>query len=400
MFEVRSVLSKPLEKTLGIIGGGQLGKMMIQEAVKLGIQTVILDPTEKCPAHTVADEHIQASFHDKEAIRGLVKKCDVCTYEFEHIDTEELIKLETLGYKIYPQPTILKVIQDKYQQKEFLKARGIPLPRYIKINGIEDIDKAKELFGLPLMLKACQGGYDGKGNALIKTEEDIKSAYEALGNGQIALMAEEYIPFEKEVSAIVARNKRGELASFPIAENDHHESILRETTMPAQITEAVTKEVEELGKTVVDAFSGIGLFCIEFFVTKEGRVLLNEIAPRPHNSGHVTIEICETNQFQQHLRSVMDLPLGSTRQNQVGTMINLIGETDGTASYEGVEELLEIDGAHLHVYGKKDVKKGRKMGHMTFTGATSTVTREKAQQGSAILEIKGLPHEGGTGCNH
>ncbi|MGM0502715.1 MAG: 5-(carboxyamino)imidazole ribonucleotide synthase, partial [Bacillota bacterium] len=343
-----------LKQKIGIIGGGQLGKMMILEAKKMDFEVIILDPTEHCPAHSIADEHIVADFDDRSALEKLAQKADVLTYEFEHIGVEILKDLEAEGYDIYPTPKSLEIIQNKYNQKELLKKHGLPVPEYVKVEQESDIKKAVEKFDYPIMLKSCTGGYDGKGNALIAAESDIKTAYQELGAGENLLMAEKFVPFKKEISVLICRGLNGESITYPIGENNHQESILIETQVPAEISKSVEEDALELGAAVSDVFSAVGIFCIEMFVTADNRVLINEIAPRPHNSGHYSIEGCVTSQFENHIRAIANLPLGNTELVNPAVMRNVLGTGEqGEAVVKGTEEVLNLANAKLHVYGKK-----------------------------------------------
>ncbi|GAB6099622.1 5-(carboxyamino)imidazole ribonucleotide synthase [Halanaerocella petrolearia] len=378
------------KQIIGIIGGGQLGKMMILEAKKMDFEVIILDPTSHCPADSIADEHIVAEFDDQDAIRELAEKSDIVTYEFEHIEVDTLKGLETEGYNIYPTPKSLEIIQNKYDQKQLLKAEGIPVPDFIRVSSKEDIKKAAAKFDYPIMLKSCTGGYDGKGNALIKDEEGIEGAYQALGAGDNLLMVEEFVPFSKEVSVLVCRSTKGETITYPIGENAHQESILIETKVPADISDNIKEEALNLGEKVMDIFSGFGIFCIEMFVTEDNRVLINEIAPRPHNSGHYSIEGTVTSQFANHIRAIVGLPLGNTDLVNPTVMRNLLGQrSKGEANVVGTEEVLKLHNLKLHVYGKKVSRPGRKMGHLTVTADTVDQASQVALEASELVIIEG-----------
>lgn len=355
---------------IGIIGGGQLGKMMILDAKRLDYYFVILDPTKNCPADSIADEHILAGFDDLEAIKELATRADVVTYEFEHINVAALQALEAEGHKVYPSSETLLHIQNKYDQNLWMKQHGIDVPDFVEITCIEDMKKAGGKFGYPMILKTCTGGYDGKGNAVIKTESDIETSYETLGGGKLPLMIEEFIPFEKEVSILVCRSTNGEVRVFPVAENVHINSILDETTVPAVISEETNKEAMEVARKAIQAFNGYGMLCIELFVTKDGHILVNELAPRPHNSGHYTIEGCYTSQYENHIRAILGQPLGDTALIRPTAMKNLIGEYSGDTNVKGIEAAYENPNVKIHLYGKETVSKGRKMGHITATAPT------------------------------
>ena len=380
-------MTKAIEQTIGIIGGGQLGKMMILEAKKMDFKIIILDPSKDCPAHSIADEHIIAHFDDKEAIKNLAAKSDLLTYEFEHINVEALKELEAEGYAVYPTAKSLEIIQDKSTQKALLKEEGLAVPRFIEVKDKEDIKRAADNFGYPLMLKSCRGGYDGKGNAPINNSKEIDKAYQELGGGKNPLMAEEYIPFTKEISVLVCRGLDGQMTTHPIAENEHRDSILFETKVPADISKELKDKAVQLAFDTMEVFAGVGIFCIEMFVTKD-EVLINEIAPRPHNSGHYSIEGSITSQFEQHIRAIAGLPLGSTKLVRPIVMRNILGSSkEGEAVVVGAKELLEIEEAKLHIYGKTQNRPQRKMGHLTVTADSVEEASKLADKASGLIAV-------------
>ena len=377
-----------LGKRIGIIGGGQLGKMMIQEAKKMGIYVTILDPVLYCPAHSLADEHVVADFHDEAGLRQLAEKSDVITYEFEHIGVEILKTLEQEGHVIYPTPKSLAVIQNKYLQKEALKSAGLPVPSFRAVEK-GDLLKLGDHLGYPFLLKSCTGGYDGKGNALVRSVEDLESAYRSLGGGKNPLMAEAFVAFEKEISVLACRGISGEIAVYPVGENFHQENILIETRVPADLLPAVTEKALQMAHQVMEVFEGVGMFCVEMFVTADGEVMINEVAPRPHNSGHYSIEGCVTSQFEQHIRAVVGLPLGETTLIRSTVMRNLLGEEGyrGKAYVAGAHKALGIPGVKLHIYGKQETKPKRKMGHITITASTVTEAVGRAEEAMKYIKI-------------
>ncbi|MGP3778664.1 5-(carboxyamino)imidazole ribonucleotide synthase [Halanaerobium saccharolyticum] len=375
---------------IGIIGGGQLGKMMILEAKKMGFYVTILDPTKKCPAHSIADQHLVADFDDREAIRKLAEQSDLITYEFEHIGVEPLKELEAEGYKIYPTARSLEIIQNKYHQKNILKQDQIAVPNFVKVTNPAEIREAAEKFGYPVMLKSCTGGYDGKGNALISSPEEVETAFQELGAGKAPLMAEKYIPFKKEISIIAARGLTGEMKVYPVGENDHQDNILYETKVPAEISAELKQKAEEFAREVLKVFEGIGIFCVEMFLTEDNQLLVNEIAPRPHNSGHYTIEGCVTSQFEQHVRAITALPLGDTTLLRPTVMRNILGSgKEGKAEVIGLDPALAVEGVEVHIYQKTVSRPGRKMGHLTVTAASLEEAAEKGLKASKLIEIKG-----------
>ncbi|MBI9011220.1 MAG: 5-(carboxyamino)imidazole ribonucleotide synthase [Clostridiales bacterium] len=379
-----------LNKKIGIIGGGQLGKMMILDAKRLGFEVVTLDPSEKCPSHSISDEHIIASFHSKEAYEELAKKVDVITYEFEHIHADFLEELEQEGHKVYPTARSLKIIQDKYTQKCCLKDAGILMPEFIKVDDIEDLKMAGKQFGYPFMLKATTGGYDGKGNAVVKMESDIEKQYKALGAGEVSLMAERFLNFTKEISVLACRGINGEIAVYPVAENIHIDSILDETIIPAELERKSEKKAMEMAHAVMEIFEGVGMFCTEMFVDANGEVYLNEVAPRPHNSGHYTIEGTLTSQYEQHIRAIVGLPLGDVQLRSSIVMKNILGTgQEGKTIIEGIEKTYKNPRVKVHIYGKKVSKPGRKMGHLTVIGEDIETIREEARLAYESIRIVG-----------
>ncbi len=357
-----------MEGAIGIIGGGQLGKMLIQEGKKLGLKFNILDPSVNCPAASIADKHIVGSFYDGRKLQELAEVSEIITYEFEHIDADLLVTLMASGHKIYPSPLTLKLIQDKYLQKLFLKENNIPTPDFTAINSLEELYKAGMSFGYPMLLKLRKGGYDGKGNYIVGSEGEVEEAYVALGGGQKPLMAEAFVNYRMEISAIVARGTNRQQEVYPLSENQHNNNILRTTIVPARLTDEAAVKGREIALKTLAFLEGIGVFCIEMFVDAEDNVFVNEIAPRTHNSGHYSIEGCYTSQFAQHLRCILGLPLGSSQLIHPSVMINLLGEekNEGRARLVGVEEALAIKGLYLHFYGKAETKPFRKMGHITI----------------------------------
>jgi len=379
-----------IHKKIGIIGGGQLGQMMILEAKKMGFYITVLDPTPSCPAHSIVDEHIVADFEDEDAIRALAEKSDVVTYEFEHINAHVLRLLENEGKKIYPTAASLEIIQNKFNQKKLLLKHDIPVPPFMPVASVNDILSAGRQYGFPMLLKSCTGGYDGKGNYVVKNENDCENAYAALGSGSLPLMAEKFFPFTKEISVLACRATDGDIKVYPVAENIHHDNILDKTRVPADISFATSQNAMALAKKVMEVFEGVGMFCVEMFVDGDGNVAINEVAPRPHNSGHYTIEGCVTSQFEQHIRAVSGLPLGDPSLIRPAVMRNILGEgTVGKAVVYGADEALKIPGVTLHIYGKQISKPKRKMGHLTATADTLEQAEKNADLAKSFIKITG-----------
>ena len=368
---------------LGIIGGGQLGKIMSQKAKKMGFHVTILDPTFNCPAAQVSDKHIMGGFHDKEKLEQLVQETDVTTFELEHVDTSILKELFDNGHNIHPSPYIIELIQNKYEQKKLLDKKGIPIPAYKNVVNEEDLAS----LGFPVVQKVKMGGYDGKGVQILKSKADIDKCIQAES------FIEELVDIDKELAVIVARNIQGETKCYPVVEMlfDDRVNICDIVIAPARITKEIEQKAIAVSVKSIEALEGVGIFAVELFLTKQGKVLVNEIAPRPHNSGHYTEEACATSQYEQIIRAVTNLPLGSTKLISPAVMINLLGEEgyEGEPFIEGIHDALEIPELSFHFYGKTFTKPFRKMGHVTVLDDDIDKALEKAMNAKAILKIKG-----------
>lgn len=371
---------------VGIIGGGQLGQMMTEASKNLELEVTVLEPTENPPAVQAGAKQIVGSLTDPEKIKELSEKSDFVTWEIEHINTEVLEELENKGFKINPSPKTLAKIKDKYLQKEFLEANGIPVAPFKKIEKIEDIQKVINELGLPLLLKTRFGGYDGRGNFVIRSSEDIEKGFKKLGGEN--LYVEGFVEFEKELAIMAVRDKNANIKIYPVVETIHENNILQVTLAPAPISSEQTQKAGEFAKKVMQHLEGAGVFGIEMFLTKSGEILVNEIAPRVHNSGHYTIEACVTSQFENQLRAVSEMELGST-DLKVGAavMINILGDRNGAAEPKGIEDAEKLGNVFVHMYGKKDVKPERKMGHLTVTGENMEEVLEKANVARSLISI-------------
>ncbi len=363
-------------KRIGIIGGGQLGRMMIYRGKKLGFHFTILDPDPHAPASVLADEHIVGSLYDRASLVRLVEHCDVVTYEIEHTDTEVLSSLADEGYTILPHPKLLEKIQDKLVQKTVLHAAHVPVPdfRAADASTVEELLKMR----LPFVQKARKGGYDGRGVHVVETVEDFERMMKT------DFYCEEFVDFEKELAVMVARSRTGETASYPVVEMsfDRAANICDKVVAPAGVGEEIATLAQSVAVGAVESLGGVGIFGVELFLTKDRRILVNEIAPRPHNSGHYTMEACVTCQFEQHLRAISGLPLGSTDLLSPAVMINLLGEPGwrGNSVLRGFDEALAVPGASIHLYGKSETRPFRKMGHITVIGTSVQIASEKAQR--------------------
>lgn len=374
------------QKTIGIVGGGQLGRMMTLAALPLGFKVVVVNPSLNGPAAQVGAEEIIGDLYDPIALKKLAEKADYITVEIEHLDTKTLAEIAANGTPVNPAPATIEMIQDKYLQKEFLQKAGIPLAPFIKIDNIESAKKALTMFSGKMVVKTRHGAYDGRGNMVVKTPEDIEKAFE-LFNGQ-KLYAEGFVPFVQEVAIMVARSMHGDIALYPLVETIHERNICLEVLAPAPVSDDTKQQAEDAARKVAALLQGAGTFGIEMFVTADGSVLINEIAPRVHNSGHHTIEATRTSQFEQHIRAITGLPLGETDLIvPAAAMINILGERDGPTVVEGLSEALEIPGVSVHLYGKFPTKVDRKMGHITATAATLDEARERAQKARELFSI-------------
>ena len=373
-----------LAKILGIIGGGQLGLMLTEAAKRMPeyiSEIIVLDPTPNCPASNAGAKQIVAEFKDKNAISELAERCDTITYEIESGDSDILKKLENKCV-INPSPDTLKIIQDKLEQKKFLLKNNIPVAEFAEINSLKELEKTIEIFGLPVLLKIRKDAYDGRGNYKITSINQIEHAYSSFNNKQ--LMVERNIDFKMEVSVIAGRNTNGQIITFPIVENIHEENILRMTIAPARVSNTVINKAEVIAHKTMEVLKGAGVFGIEMFVTNSDDVLINEIAPRVHNSGHHTLQSSKTSQFEQHLRAILGLELGSTELIHHTVMYNILGPSNFHGKYKPIT--INADNVFLKMYGKEISKPKRKLGHFNVVDADDSKDIEKLI--SRVNEIK------------
>lgn len=369
---------------IGIVGGGQLGKMFAQEAKKLCFSVTVLDPSPTSPACQLADHVIVASYFDEAKLRELADGCDVLTYELENIDTRTLKAIRAGGREVHPDPAILEIIQDKLAQKEFLARHGIPTAKFTQVD--RPTPEAFAEFGYPLVQKARRGGYDGRGVQILQGEEDFPRALPAES------MLEAFVEVDRELAVIVARGREGDVRCYPVVEMvfDSEANILDHLVTPAGIPAAQAEEARKLAIRVIEVAGGVGVFGVEMFLAKNGELLVNEVSPRPHNSGHYTIEACLTSQYEQHLRAIAGLPLGDTDLLWPAVMVNLLGTgRPGRPVVTGLREALAVPGATIHLYGKDESRPHRKMGHAVVMDKDLDKAREKAQLIRSHLRIFG-----------
>jgi len=348
-----------VKKRLGIIGGGQLGMMITEAAQNLNdeiSEITVLDPTENCPAAQAGAKQIIGDFKDKDAIVKLAEQSDIITYEIESGNTDVLSKLKAV---IEPSPSTLSIIQDKLSQKKFLSKNGLPVSQFYEIVSLDDLHEKINELSLPVLLKARRDAYDGRGNFKITSPDEVEKAYRHF-DGK-SLMVEKFVNFKMEVSVIAIRNTKGEIATYPMVENIHEDNILKITIAPARVSDDVIRNAGEIAKKIMQVLNGAGVFGIEMFIDQNNKILINEIAPRVHNSGHHTLQSCKTSQFEQHLRAILGLDLGSTDLVHKTVMYNILGPDGFEGKYKPVQ--LEKDGVYLKMYGKDVSKPQRKLGH-------------------------------------
>lgn len=368
---------------IGVLGGGQLGRMMIQSAIDFNLQVHMMDPDANAPCSSIATTFRQGNINDYDEVMDFGKDKDLLTIEIEAVNTRALKDLEKMGKKVFPQPEVVELIQDKRKQKVFYKANRIPTADFILTENREEV-KAHKSF-LPAVHKLGTEGYDGRGVQVIKGEGDLEKAFDKPS------LLEKLIDFKKELSVIVARNESGEIKCFPLVELVFHPTanLVEFLFAPAEVSKEIEEKAYKLAEDVIQKLDMVGLLAVEMFLTQEDEILVNEVAPRTHNSGHHTIEANITSQFEQHLRAILDLPLGSTELIRPAAMVNVLGEAGytGSAKYEGLEALVSIPGVHLHLYGKKTTKPFRKMGHITITDDNIGELKEKAKRAKELLKV-------------
>ncbi|MEO5602248.1 MAG: 5-(carboxyamino)imidazole ribonucleotide synthase [Cyclobacteriaceae bacterium] len=367
---------------VGILGGGQLGRMLIQSGIDFNIPFAVLDPDPAAPCSKLAEFHC-GQLTDYQTVMNFGLACDIITIEIENVNTAALKQLVLKGKKVYPQPEVIELIQDKRIQKSFYRDNGIPTAEFFLTENAADV---KKHFGfLPFVNKLGREGYDGRGVQILRTTNDLDKGFHAPG------LVEKLIDFEKEISVIIARNARGEVKSFPLVEMVFHpqQNLVEYLFSPAEVSVAIAQKAESIAQKIIISLNMVGILAVEMFVTKGGDLLVNEIAPRPHNSGHQTIEANLTSQYNQHLRSILNLPLGDTSTLVPSAMVNLLGEPDfsGEATYKGFEEVLKMPGVYVHLYGKRLTKPFRKMGHVTILEKDIAMLKKKVNFVKDTLKI-------------
>lgn len=373
--------------TLGILGGGQLGKMLLQETLKYDIRTAVLDPSAEAPARFACHSFEQGDLLDYDTVYQFGKKANLLTFEIENINVDALEQLEREGVRIYPTPKSLRMIQDKGLQKDFYKERQIPTAPFEHFPSTELLQKVvtEGRWSLPFVWKSTRFGYDGNGVKIVRNIQDIASL------PQGPCIAEECADIDKELAVIVARSPKGETTTYPVVEMEFHPEAnqVEYVLCPARISESISQQAQALALEVAEAFESIGLLAVELFLTQSGEIWVNEVAPRPHNSGHYSIEASYTNQFEQHLRAILDLPLGNSESKVAGVMVNLVGEEGyaGDVLYENIEQVMALPGVTPHIYGKRQTRPFRKMGHITVVNPHIEEARAIAQKVKETIRV-------------
>ncbi|MCX7752114.1 MAG: 5-(carboxyamino)imidazole ribonucleotide synthase [Blastocatellia bacterium] len=371
-------------RTIGVLGGGQLGRMLALEAKRMGYRVITLDPEPDSPCGQVADAQIVAPYDDLEAVARLGDRSDVVTYEFENVPATSVQRLEAEGRWVRPSSAVLAITQNRWREKTFVSDLGIGVPAFRAIASIEDGERAAREIGFPAVLKTISGGYDGKGQALVRTLEEARDALHRLGvpetsRAEPQALWEQWVPFAKEVSMIGVRDERGTVLTYPLVENVHVDNILDTSIVPARVAPSVEEEARRIVRAIGEHLQIIGVYCVEMFLLEDDRLLVNEIAPRPHNSGHYTLDACMVSQFENHARAICGLPIVPPILRSPAVMINLLGDGRGHRLI-GVERILEDPRVRLHLYGKKEARPKRKMGHVTVLAEEVTQALELAHR--------------------
>ncbi len=374
---------------LGILGGGQLAQMTAQAAISLGIEIVIFERKPDSPASRLTHHQVVGAWDDDSALEEFIRLCDVITLENEFVDPSVLQTIEEAGVPVYPSSATLARVQDKLIQKMTMRDAGIPVSDFRSVDSPDAIRSAADHFGYPMLLKARRDGYDGYGNFTLEVENDIETAWEKLGgNDGRELMIEKFVPFECELAVMVLRGRDGEISTYPVVETVQRDHICHVVRAPANILQDSINIASDIARKAVTEIDGVGVFGVELFKLKDGTILYNEIAPRPHNSGHYTIEACVTSQFENHIRTVLGWSLGATSLvKPTAVMVNLLGERNGEARAEGIRDALAIAGAHVHIYSKRDVRPKRKMGHITVLGDSIEEAESLARQAAELVNL-------------
>jgi len=379
----------PPTAVLGIVGGGQLAKMTAQAATRLGLEVAVLERAREFPAHALDTRSSFGDWNDAATLIEFARGVDVVTLENEFVDARALHALEAAGHALYPTAAMIELVQDKLRQKEILRAAGLPTADFRRVESPEDVEAcARDGFSWPLVLKKRRNAYDGKGNATVRAPADVERAWKELGGGPGAFYVERFVPFERELAVMVTRGRDGASVSYPTVETINREHVCRVVLAPAPVDAQAADEAQHLARAAAQAVGAVGSFGVELFHLRDGSLAINELAPRVHNTGHYTIEACDSSQFDNHVRAVMGWPLGSPRLHvPAACMVNLLGLGAGSGEPLGLANALAVPGAHIHVYGKLSSSRGRKMGHVTALGESLESARATAERAADLIRF-------------
>lgn len=377
-----------MNRCLAILGGGQLARMTAYAAYRLGLEVgIAARPADDSPAVLLATHSWMGPLDDRGLLEEVAAQAVAVTLENEFVDASALAFMEHKGLPVHPSARLLAVVQDKHAQKTALARAGLPVPKFAAVASEQDVLDRATTLGWPLVLKARRNGYDGYGNALLRVAADVAPAFEKL-HARSEVMVEQFVPFTAELAVMVARGRTGEEVTYPVVETIQHAHMCHTVLAPAPVSAATARAAEDVARRVVRALEGVGVFGVELFLLNDGEVLVNEVAPRPHNSGHYTVEACQTSQFENHVRAVMGWPLGAAQLRvPAAAMVNILGSRSGPAEVSGMAEALRVPGASVHLYGKRTSRPGRKMGHVTAVGATLQEAREAALKAARAITI-------------
>lgn len=378
---------------LGIIGGGQLARMTAAAALPLGVDVVVLEENPHSPAARLSPDCVVGNWEDRNTLLAFAARCDVITLENEFVDAAALALLEEAGHPVFPNAACIAVTQDKFTQKRALLDAGLAVPEFRAVGSPEEVVAAGHEFGWPLLLKTRRNGYDGKGNFTVRTAAEVGAGWQALGGTHHGLLVEAFFPFTRELAVMVTRGRNGDTVVYPVVETIQHHHVCRVVKAPAQLAPELAQRATALARRAVEAVGGIGCFGVEMFLGADGRLAVNELAPRVHNSGHYTIEACNCSQFENHVRAVLGWPLGDPRLiTPAAAMVNLLGMEKASGQPHGLAQALRLSGAHVHLYGKRMSGPGRKMGHITALGSSVEEATALAERAAASIHF-GPHHE-------
>jgi 5-(carboxyamino)imidazole ribonucleotide synthase len=386
--EHRAAPSRSRAPVVGILGGGQLARMTAQAAFQLGCEVIVLERDRHSPAAHLATRTVLGDWDDPESLLKLAALADLITLENEFVEAESLAVLERHGYRLWPASHTVQTVQDKLRQKQTLARAGLPVPRFLDAPNPAAALAAAEQLGWPLLLKKCRNAYDGKGNVTVRSPAELQAAWQRLDGHANALYVEQFCPFQMELAVMVTRAQNGAVVTYPVVQTIQRNHICHTVKAPAPLPPALAARATEIARAAIETVAGVGTMAVEMFLGPDGEILINEIAPRPHNSGHYSIEACACSQFENHIRAIFGWPLGSTAMRApAAAMINLLATRDGPGEPAGLPQALAVPAAHVHIYGKRQARPGRKMGHITALGPTIEQAAAIVEQAARFIEF-------------